>query len=62
MKMKGVEGLNTVGMWTDDSQVFHVGDETIVDCIILWEEAFRNVISAGCMLSFGMEVSLRRAN
>jgi len=47
MEMVGVEGLNTVGMWTEDSQVFRSGDETLVDCMVIWEEAYRDVVRMG---------------
>ncbi len=47
MEMDGVKGLNTVGMWTDDLQVFRRGDEVIVDCTVVWEEAYKDVVKEG---------------
>ena len=47
MQMQGVEGLNTVGMWTDTSEVCRAEDEVIVDCVVLWEDAFREILKVG---------------
>ena len=47
MQMEGVEGLNTVGMWTDSTGAFRTGDEVIVDCVVLWEDAFRDILVVG---------------
>lgn len=40
MKMEGVEGLHTVGMWIEGERRFFVGDEIDVDCVVIWPEGF----------------------
>jgi hypothetical protein len=47
MRMDSVEGLNTVGMWIDGARQFHKGDETDVDCRVIWPEGFRKVVKPG---------------
>jgi len=47
VKMEGVEGLNTVGMYIEKEAVFHKGDECIVECIVIAPELFKNIIHPG---------------
>lgn len=47
MHMDGVEGLHTVGMWTDGQVEFREGDETDVDCVVIWPEGFYSVTIPG---------------
>lgn len=48
MRMDGVEGLNTVGMWIDSAPaVFNPGDRVDVKCILLAPEIFASSLKAG---------------
>jgi hypothetical protein len=48
LQMEGVEGLHTVGLWTDKkNQILFENDEFDADCIVIWEEGFRSVVAPG---------------
>lgn len=47
MKMDGVDGPNTVGMWAETAQGFEKGDSTAVRCVALAPELFVNVVKPG---------------
>ena len=47
MRMDGVDGLNTVGMWTDTSSTFKFGDSAIVRCCVIAPELFGEVLQLG---------------
>ena len=47
MSMDGVDGLHTVGMWSDRAGDFRQGDELDVDCRVIWPEGFREVVRPG---------------
>jgi hypothetical protein len=47
MQMDGVEGLNTVGLWTNRAAEFSVGDEFDADCVVLSPERFKEAIQVG---------------
>lgn len=40
MQMEGVDGLHTVGMWREGAGTFQKGDEIVVDCVVIYPEAF----------------------
>jgi len=40
MRMDGIDGLNTVGMWVDTASVFETNDSVIVRCVVLAPELF----------------------
>jgi hypothetical protein len=45
--MDGVDGLNTVGMWTDTPSTFKAGDSVIVRCCVIAPELFGEVLQSG---------------
>lgn len=47
IKMNGVDGLNTVGMWIDAAQRFQKNDMTTVRCVALAPELFIDVVKPG---------------
>ena len=48
LQMEGVEGLHTVGLWTEKkNEVLSEHDEFDAECIILWEEGFHSVVAPG---------------
>jgi hypothetical protein len=47
MRMDGVDGLNTVGMWVDTAAVFETNDSVIVRCVVLSPELFVDVVKPG---------------
>src|SRR5438874_171376 len=47
MRMQGVEGLHTVGMWVQDPKTFRTGESTKVDCVVIAPELFETVIKPG---------------
>jgi hypothetical protein len=47
MRMDGVDGLNTVGMWTDTPNTFKAGDSVIVRCFVIAPELFGEVLQSG---------------
>ena len=47
MRMDGVEGMNTVGIWIDSAPaIFHPGDQVDVQCILLAPELFDSAVEA----------------
>ncbi len=45
LQMEGVEGLHTVGLWTEKkNQILLENDEFDADCAVIWEEGFRAVV------------------
>lgn len=47
MRMEGVDGLNTVGMWTDTPGAFQAGDSVTVRCVVLAPELFEKSVKPG---------------
>jgi len=47
MRMDGVEGLNTVGMWTDAPGDFQSGDSVVVQCVVIAPELFEKSLKPG---------------
>lgn len=47
MAMDGVDGLNTVGMWSKKPATFHAGDSTIVDCTVLAPMLYAATVKPG---------------
>ncbi|WP_028102847.1 hypothetical protein [Pseudoduganella violaceinigra] len=47
MRMDGVDGLNTVGMWVDSAAVFEKGEVAVVRCIVIAPELFVDVVIPG---------------
>ena len=47
MTMDGVEGLNTVGMWSKEAATFHAGESTIVDCVVIAPTLYSAVVKPG---------------
>ena len=47
MRMDGIDGLNTVGMWTDKPGAFHAGDSVTVRCVVLAPELFEKWLKPG---------------
>ena len=47
MKMEGVDGLNTVGMWVQEAGTFRAGETVLVECVVLAPEVFQLVVRPG---------------
>lgn len=47
MQMEGVEGLHTVGMWVKEAGTHTAGDTTVVECVVIWPEAFSPIVKPG---------------
>jgi len=47
IRMEGVDGLNTVGMWTDTPETFQAGDSVVVRCVLLAPELFDKSLKPG---------------
>lgn len=47
MRMDGVDGLNTVGMWTDAPGQFKEGDSVTVRCVVIAPEFFDDYVKPG---------------
>lgn len=47
MRMEGVGGLNTAGMWTDAPGDFQSGDAVIVRCVVIAPELFEKTLKPG---------------
>ncbi|MDC8756087.1 hypothetical protein [Janthinobacterium fluminis] len=47
MKMEGVDGLNTIGMWVDAAGVLQAGDSVTVRCVVIAPELFADVVRPG---------------
>lgn len=47
MRMDGVDGLNTVGMWIEQAGTFKSGDVIFVRCVVLAPELFSPVVEPG---------------
>jgi len=47
MAMDGVDGLNTVGMWSKEPATFHAGETTIVDCVVIAPELYTSTVKPG---------------
>lgn len=50
MRMDGVHGLNTVGLWTDVPANFQTGDITIVRCVVVAPELFEKSLKPGVLV------------
>jgi hypothetical protein len=47
MRMDGIDGLNTVGMWIEQAGIFKSGDVIFVRCVVLAPELFSPVVKPG---------------
>ena len=47
MKMDGVDGLNTIGMWVDVARSFEKNDSVIVRCVALAPDLFIDRVRPG---------------
>ncbi|MFB9240755.1 hypothetical protein IV454_10725 [Massilia antarctica] len=47
MRMDGVDGLHTVGMWVDKAHTFVSGDTVLVRCVVIAPELFHDVVQPG---------------
>lgn len=47
MRMDGVDGLNTVGMWTEAPGIFREGDSVLVRCVVIAPEIFTTCVKPG---------------
>ena len=47
MQMDGVEGLHTVGMWVSEEGTFKAGETAVVECVVIWPEAFSPIVKPG---------------
>jgi len=47
MRMDGVDGLNTVGMWVDEANEYRTNDTVIVRCAVIAPELFIKVVRPG---------------
>lgn len=52
MEMDGVDGLNTLGMWTDGVQEFGKNDSVMARCVVLAPELFVDVVKPGVTFEF----------
>ncbi|MDM5176225.1 hypothetical protein PO883_03345 [Massilia sp. DJPM01] len=47
MRMDGVDGLNTVGMWVDKANTFRACDTVLVRCVVIAPDLFHDVVQPG---------------
>jgi len=47
MRMDGVDGINTVGMWVDSATEYGKNDTVIVRCVVLAPELFVDAVRPG---------------
>ena len=47
MQMDGVEGLNTVGMWIDETRTFRSGETVRVRCMVIAPDLYSEVVQPG---------------
>ena len=47
MKMDGVDGLNTVGMWVDQAHTYKSGETALVRCVVIAPTLFCRAVQPG---------------